>query len=81
MPLPTTPELIASLDEELIDLLSERMNLAATLKGVEGVSDGEGYVAKMRNLAAVHRLSPDLGEAIARAIVAEEAKAQTRSRK
>jgi len=73
LPLPTTPQLIASLDEELVDLLYERMRLASMLRTTRTPEDVEAYVQGMRNHAAVYRASPDLVEKVARAILEAEA--------
>ncbi|MGT2456512.1 hypothetical protein ACU4GI_26265 [Cupriavidus basilensis] len=72
MPLPTTRELIASLDEELVDLLSERMRLTAFPPTVGATDDAEQYVQHMRTLAATYHVSPDLIESGARPILEAE---------
>lgn len=67
--LPTTAELVASLDEELIDLLYERLKMAAELPPLETPEAVGREVLRMRNLAAVYRVPPDLGEAMALALI------------
>lgn len=72
MPLPTTAEMIASLDAELVDLLGERMRLAATLAAARTSDEIEQEVQRMRTLATIYRASPDLVEQIARLLFAAE---------
>lgn len=72
MSLPTTTEMIASLDAELVDLLGERMRLAATLAAASTPDEIEQEVQRMRTLAAIYRAPPDLVEQIARLIFAAE---------
>ncbi|WP_316150041.1 hypothetical protein [Cupriavidus sp. BIC8F] len=69
MSLPTVPELVASLDEELVDLLYERLKLAADLPPLETPEEIAREVLRMRNLAAIYRVPPDLGEAMALALI------------
>ncbi|WP_029048695.1 hypothetical protein [Cupriavidus sp. amp6] len=67
--LPSAAELVASLDEELIDLLYERLKMAAELPPVETHDDVAREVQRMRSLAAIYRVPPDLGEAMALALI------------
>ncbi|QRQ86239.1 hypothetical protein [Cupriavidus oxalaticus] len=67
--LPSAAELVASLDEELIDLLYERLKMAAELPPIETPDDVAREVQRMRNLAAIYRVPPDLGEAMALALI------------
>lgn len=67
--LPTTAELVASLDEELVDLLYERLKMAAELPPLETPDEVAREVLRMRNLAAIYRVPPDLGEAMALALI------------
>lgn len=69
MSLPSTRSLIASLDEELVGLLYERLKLAAELPPLETPDDVAREVMRMRNLAAIYRVPPDLGEAMALAFI------------
>ncbi|MBF6987269.1 hypothetical protein [Cupriavidus sp. IK-TO18] len=69
MSLPSTSELIASLDEELVDLLYERLKLAADLPPLETPDEVAREVLRMRNLAAIYRVPPDLGETMALALI------------
>ncbi|MFJ1255960.1 hypothetical protein [Cupriavidus sp. CuC1] len=73
MSLPTTTEMIASLDAELVDLLGERMRLAATLPAARTLDEIEQDVQRMRTLATIYSASPDLVEQIARLLFAAEA--------
>ncbi|WP_455290028.1 hypothetical protein [Cupriavidus necator] len=68
-PLPTPAELVASLDEELVDLLYERLKMAAELPPLETPEEIAREVQRMRNLAAIYRVPRDLGEAMARALI------------
>ncbi|WP_454752056.1 hypothetical protein [Cupriavidus necator] len=69
MHLPTPAELVASLDEELIDILYERLKMAAELPPLETPEEVAREVLRMRNLAAIYRVPPDLGEAMALALI------------
>ncbi|MGO4151437.1 hypothetical protein [Cupriavidus sp. YAF13] len=75
MSLPTTTEMIASLDAELVDLLGERMRLAATLATARTQDEIEQEVQRMRTLSTIYRAPPDLVEQIARLLFAAEAPA------
>ncbi len=72
MSLPTTTEMIASLDAELVDLLGERMKLAALLLSVRMPDEIELEVQRMRSLATIYRAPPDLVEQVARLLFAAE---------
>lgn len=72
MPLRTTAELIGSLDDELVDLLGERMKLATFRRAARTAEEVEQYVQRMRSLAAVYRAPADLVEGVARLIAAAE---------
>ncbi|WP_317925648.1 hypothetical protein [Cupriavidus sp. TA19] len=69
MSLPTVPELIAKLDDELVYLLYERLKMAAELPSVETPEEVAREVLRMRQLCAVYRVPPDLGEAMALALI------------
>ena len=70
--MPTTTEMIASLDAELVDLLGERMKLAALLLSVRMPDEIELEVQRMRSLATIYRAPPDLVEQVARLLFAAE---------
>jgi chorismate mutase len=64
--------MIASLDAELVDLLGERMKLAASLAAVRTSDEIEQEVQRMRTLATIYRAPPDLVEQVARLLFAAE---------
>lgn len=67
--LPSPAELVDSLDDELMDLLSERLKFAEMLPVPTTPEEIERQVQRMRNLAAIYHVPPDLGEKMARAII------------
>lgn len=71
--LPTTTEMIASLDAELVDLLGERMRLAAM--AARTPDEIEQEVQRMRTLAAIYGAPLGLVEQVARLLFAAEAPA------
>jgi hypothetical protein len=72
--LPTTPELIASLDEELVDLLYERLKLAAYLPPLEAPEDVAREVLRMRNLCGAYHVPRELGETMVLALIEAQKK-------
>lgn len=76
MSLPSPYELIASLDSELVDLLGERMKLAASLGSLRSPEEIEREVQRMRSLATIYGASPELIEQVARLLFAAEAPAR-----
>ena len=72
MGLPTTTEMLASLDDELVDLLAERMRLVSALPAPRTAAELEAIVDRMRNLALAYGAPSDMTVAIARALVDEE---------
>lgn len=67
--LPTTAELVASLDEELFGLLYERLKMAAELPPLEAPDEVAREVVRMRNLAAIYRVPPEVGAVMAHALI------------
>jgi len=67
--LSTTAKLVESLDDELMDLLCERLALASSLPIPNTPEEVELQVQRMRNLASVYRLPPELGEKVALALI------------
>jgi chorismate mutase len=67
--LPSISELADSLDDELMDLLSERLKLASMVPAPNTPEEIERQVLRMRGLAAVYRLPPDVGEKVALVLV------------
>jgi len=66
---PNISELADSLDDELMDLLSERLKLASMLPAPKTPEEIDRQVLRMRGLAAVYRLPPDVGEKVALMLV------------
>ncbi|MGO4812715.1 hypothetical protein AB4156_24455 [Cupriavidus sp. 2MCAB6] len=73
--MPTTTEMIASLDAELVDFLGERMRLAATLAAARTPDEIEQEVQRMRTLATIYGAPLGLVEQVARLLFAAEAPA------
>ncbi|MBP0629943.1 MULTISPECIES: hypothetical protein [unclassified Cupriavidus] len=67
--LPTVPELIDSLDNELMDLLYERLKLAAYVQVPSTPTEINQAVQRMRGIAAVYHVPPEVGEAMALALI------------
>jgi len=67
--LPNASELADSLDEELMDLLSERLKLASMFRVPTTPEEIGRQVRRMRGLAATYHLSPEFGEKIALLII------------
>ncbi|MDW3682920.1 hypothetical protein RA280_14420 [Cupriavidus sp. CV2] len=70
--LPSTLEMIASLDAELVDLLGERMKLATTLDAERAPEEVELAVQQMRALAGIYGAPQGLVEQVARLLYAAE---------
>jgi chorismate mutase len=81
VPLPTTAELVDSLDQELMDLLYERLKLAALLPVPSTAEEIERQVQRMRALAAIYRVPPEVGEKMALAIIEASREAKEKSKK
>lgn len=69
MSIPTIAELAASLDDELMDLLGERLKLASMLPVPSTPEEVGRQVRRMRGLAATYHLSAEFGEKVALLII------------
>lgn len=78
MTLPTTLQLLASLDDELVDLLAERMRLVDALSSTRTDAELDEFVVRMRNQALVYGAPADMVTTIARTLAAEERSARSR---
>ncbi|WP_211945266.1 hypothetical protein [Cupriavidus yeoncheonensis] len=67
--MPTNEQLVESLDNELMDLLYERLKLAAYLPVPNTPAEIHQAVQRMRGIAAIYRVPPEVGEAMALAII------------
>ncbi|MDE4916991.1 chorismate mutase [Cupriavidus metallidurans] len=67
--MPTIAELAASLDDELMDLLGERLKLASMLPVPSTPEEVGRQVRRMRGLAATYHLPAELGEKVALLII------------
>lgn len=77
MALPTTLEMLASLDDELVDLLAERMRLVDALSSARTDAELDEFVVRMRNQAMVYGAPADMVATIARTLAAEERSARS----
>ncbi|MGN5479547.1 hypothetical protein ACTMU2_29445 [Cupriavidus basilensis] len=69
MALPTNEQLIDSLDNELMDLLYERLKLAVYLPVPSTLAEVQEAVQRMRGIAAVYHVPPEVGEAMALSLI------------
>jgi len=68
-PLPNAATLAESLDDELMDLLSERLKLGSMYRVPSTPEEVDRQVRRMRGLAAMYHLPPELGEKVALLII------------
>jgi len=67
--LPSAAQLVDSLDNELMDLLFERIKMAVYLPVPSTPEEIDREVQRMRSLAAIYHVPPEVGEAMARALI------------
>lgn len=69
--------MLASLDDELVDLLAERMRLVDALSSARTDAELDEFVVRMRNQAMVYGAPADMVATIARTLAAEERSARS----